>query len=138
MQHLKSPSCEIRCFCYFRSKIITTKNRSNIIINRENSLFVINTTTFLLSFDKQKGKASDIFQMYPLSLYQTFVLLSKSFHKLFYKTMNKIKKKSIQFYKQMVLKLIQFSRPFKLKNKLKKLQLDKVPRLVDINKKTLM
>ena len=46
IQHLKSHSCEIRCFCYFRSKIITTKNRSNIIINRENSLFVINITTF--------------------------------------------------------------------------------------------
>ena len=35
-----------------------------MIINRENSLFVINTTTFLLSFDKSKGKASDIIQMY--------------------------------------------------------------------------
>ncbi len=35
--------------------MITTKNRSNIIINRENSLFVINTTTFLLSI-KRKGK----------------------------------------------------------------------------------
>jgi len=63
--HLKSTNVEIRCFFYFRSKIITTKNRSNIIINRGNSLFGINTTAFLLSIDKEKGKASDIFQMYP-------------------------------------------------------------------------
>lgn len=32
--HLKSTNVEIRCYCYFRSKIITTKNRSNIIISR--------------------------------------------------------------------------------------------------------
>ena len=46
------------------AKIITNKNRSNIIINRGNSLFAINTTTFPLSFDKSKGKAFDMIQMY--------------------------------------------------------------------------
>lgn len=32
------------------------------MINRENSLLVIIITTFLLSFDKEKGKAPDIFK----------------------------------------------------------------------------
>ena len=31
--HLKSHSCEIRCFYYLNSKVITTKNNSRIIIN---------------------------------------------------------------------------------------------------------
>ena len=39
--HLKSTVVEIRCFYYLNSKVITTKNNSKIIINRENSLFVI-------------------------------------------------------------------------------------------------
>lgn len=51
--------------------MITTRNNSSITRNREDSLFVINSTTFLLSIDKKKGKASDIFQMYPILLYQT-------------------------------------------------------------------
>ena len=31
--HLKSHSCEIRCFYYLNSKVITIKNNSRIIIN---------------------------------------------------------------------------------------------------------
>ena len=54
--HLKSTIVEIRCFYYLNSNVITIKNNSRIIINWEISLFVIITTTFLLSFDKWKGK----------------------------------------------------------------------------------
>ena len=39
--HLKSTVVEIRCFYYLNSKVITTKNNSKIIMNREVSLFVI-------------------------------------------------------------------------------------------------
>jgi len=46
--------CEIRCFYYLYSKVITMKNNSSIIINRDTSLFVTMTTTFLLSFDKER------------------------------------------------------------------------------------
>ena len=47
--HLKSLSCEVRCFYYLNSKVITIKNNSRIIINRDNSLFVINLTPFFNS-----------------------------------------------------------------------------------------
>ncbi len=59
--HLKSTVVEIRCFCYFRSKINTTKNRSNIIKNRETSLFVIinNFTISKLYVQSNKLKKFD-------------------------------------------------------------------------------
>ena len=52
-QHLKSTVVEIRCFYYLNSKVITTKNNSRIIINLDNSLFVI--INHHLSFTR-KGK----------------------------------------------------------------------------------
>ena len=51
--HLKSTVVEIRCFYYLNSKVITTKNNSRLIINREISLFVI--INHHLSFSR-KGK----------------------------------------------------------------------------------
>ena len=60
-------------FYYLNSKVITIKNNSRIIINRANSLFVI--INHHLSY-KKKGKASDIFQMYPYILCQKYVRLS--------------------------------------------------------------
>lgn len=54
--HLKTQSCEIRCFYYLNSKVITIKNNSRIIINWDNSLFVITPPPFFF----KKGKASDI------------------------------------------------------------------------------
>lgn len=71
-EHLKSQSCEIKCFCYFRSKIITTKNGSNIIINRANSLFVINIkcpiTTLANILNKKNGIS-------PFVLYNNIAIL---------------------------------------------------------------
>ena len=48
-------------FFYLKSIINTNVNRRSIIINRDCSLFVIISPPFL----KKKGKAPDIFQMYP-------------------------------------------------------------------------
>ncbi len=54
--HLKSTIVEIRCFYYLNSKIITMKNNSRIIINRDISLFVINATIFFYHLINRKGK----------------------------------------------------------------------------------
>jgi len=65
--HLKSLSCEIRCFYYLYNNVIITKNNSNIMMYKDNSLLLILSPPFF-SYKKLKGKASDIFfQMY---LYQ--------------------------------------------------------------------
>ena len=59
-EHLKSLSCEIRCFYYLNNNVIITKNNSNIMIYKDFSLFVIVSPPFLLK--NKKGKASDIFE----------------------------------------------------------------------------
>ena len=61
--HLKSLVVKSDVFIYLNNIVNITKNNSNIMIYKENSLLVISITTFLLK-KRMKGKASDIFQMY--------------------------------------------------------------------------
>ena len=74
-EHLKSPSCEIRCFFYLNSKVITIKNNSRIIIKKDNSLLVIINHRLSLIQRYLKGKASDLSKVFLIKLYQigTFI-----------------------------------------------------------------